>query len=256
MTKREERVRDFFTRHAAGYSQSDSHRAGRDLARLIELLRPAPKHRCLDVATGVGHTALGLAPLVAEVVGLDMTPAMRVEFERNVAEAGLSNCRFVDGEADDLPYPDESFDLVTCRRAFHHFPAPERAIGEMSRVLRPGGRIGVVDMVAPDDPAAAALFNEIERARDDSHARALSAPEWRSLVESKGLVVEALLVVPDRIPWETWIRPVEPGGPEEHRAREIAKGADPEIRRQVVDDDGAHYLKGRIVLVCSGVAER
>jgi SAM-dependent methyltransferase len=67
-----------------------------------------------------------------------------------------------------LPFADASFDIVSCRFAFHHFERPEQAFAEMLRVCRPGGRIVVCDAVASDDPARAEAFNEMERLRDPS----------------------------------------------------------------------------------------
>lgn len=244
------RVSAFFSRHAEHYAQSDSHREGRDLERLVELLAPGPEDRALDVGTGAGHTAFRLAPQVACVVALDCTAAMAVPFRRLAAEKGLDNVRFQVGDAERLPFADAAFDLVTTRRAAHHFPSVEAAVGEMARVLRPGGRLGVADMTAVDG-AAARLLNDLELARDGSHVRALTPDEWRALVERAGMALLALEVQEDPTPWERWLSPLAPDGPEAAEAERILRHAPPHIARLVAEErpDGRWVVKRRVVLV-------
>lgn len=243
-------VRGWFTRHASNYATDAGQRAGPDLALLLERLETRPADRALDVGTAAGNTARALAPRVAEVTGLDLTPAMREEFEAAARAAGLGNLRFATGDVDALPFPDGSFDLVTCRRAVHHFPDPPAAMAEMARVLGPGGRAGFTDMSAPANPAAAELFNDLERARDASHRRALDAGAWRRLVEGAGLEVLSFEALPDRIPWERWLSPVPAGGAEDARARERLAAADRAARAEVVagEGDGLVFLKTRVVV--------
>lgn len=72
------------------------------------------------------------------------------------------------GDVYALPFADEAFDVVTCRFAFHHFENPRKALAEMARVCRPGGRVALCDAVAANDPAKASAFNAMERHRDPS----------------------------------------------------------------------------------------
>jgi ubiquinone/menaquinone biosynthesis C-methylase UbiE len=247
---KKERVRAFFTKKAEAYSHSESQRRGRDLLRLLVLLKPTGEETVLDVATGVGHTAIALAPLVKAVVGIDLTPRMQEEFEKNAAKAGVSNVSFLLGDAEEIEHPDDCYDMVTCRRAIHHFPEPEKALAGMVRTLRPGGLAGFVDMAAPEDPDGAALMNGIECARDNSHVRALPPSEWRTLLAGAGLEIEDEDVLPSRIPWDDWLAPMEPGGPEDETARRLVSEASPAARAEVVEDvDGKRFfLKRRIVI--------
>jgi ubiquinone/menaquinone biosynthesis C-methylase UbiE len=244
------KVRGYFEAHAGHYATDKGQKAGADLALLLERLETRPGDRALDVGTAAGNTAAALAPRVASVLGLDLTPAMKAQFDAVVAAAGLRNVAFVTGDVEALPYAEASFDLVSCRRAVHHFPDPPRAMAEMARVLRPGGRAGFADMAVPEDTDAAALFNDLERARDPSHQRALSPSEWRRLVEGAGLEVLTFDVLLDRMPWERWISPVPTGGPEDALAGRRLAAAPPGVRAQVVEvEAGAKvFLKGRVVL--------
>jgi ubiquinone/menaquinone biosynthesis C-methylase UbiE len=168
-------------------------RVAEHASRQVELVReqlrsfvvPRGDERALDVGTGAGTLALALAPLVREVVGIDLVPAL---LERARA-AAPENASFVEGDATSLPFELGSFDLVCTRRTLHHILRPERAVAEMTRVTRLGGRIFVDDQIAPVDPLAALELDRFERARDPSHTRTLPDVDFRQLFEANGLVL-------------------------------------------------------------------
>jgi ubiquinone/menaquinone biosynthesis C-methylase UbiE len=139
--------------------------------------------RALDVGTGAGALAFALAPLVREVVGLDPVPEL-LDLAR---ERGLPNTQFVEGDGTALPFPDGAFDLTGTHRTLHHVTRPDLIVAELARVTRPGGRVLVVDQLAPDDPGEAAALHEFESARDPSHARLLTDGELRELFTANGL---------------------------------------------------------------------
>ena len=129
----------------------------------------------LDVCCGPGTMALDLAPHVAHVTGLDLTPAMLEQARRAQAERGCANVDWVEGDVFDLPFEDGAFSLVTCGAAFHHMVDPRLALGEMARVCRPDGRIVARD-VTPDATKSVA-YDRMERLRDPSHTHALVPAE-------------------------------------------------------------------------------
>src|SRR5919198_4105921 len=91
---------------------------------------PSGDERAVDVGTGAGTLALALAPLVREVVGIDVVPEL---LERARANAP-ANVTFVEGDATSLPFEAGSFDLACSRRTMHHIARPERALSELARV--------------------------------------------------------------------------------------------------------------------------
>jgi ubiquinone/menaquinone biosynthesis C-methylase UbiE len=184
------RVQDQFGATAQSYVTSASHAHGDDLQRMIELAQPRGDEHMLDIATGGGHTALAFAPHVREVVATDLTPEMLAAAEAFVRGQGATNVRFEPADAEGLPFPDASFDLVTTRIAPHHFPNPQQYIREVARVLRPGGRFVLDDNMAPEDAELGAFMNRFEQWRDPSHVHAYSAAEWRAWIEAAGMVVE------------------------------------------------------------------
>lgn len=143
-------VKNQFGRSADFYVNSKIHRNGGDLNTLIDMTHASKTELALDVATGGGHTANALAPLVHKVTAMDITPKMLNAAEKFIKENGHSNVEFVEGDAEKMPFEDGTFDIVTCRIAPHHFPNIEDFIKEVYRVLKPGGRFMLNDNVAPE----------------------------------------------------------------------------------------------------------
>jgi len=185
------RVQSQFGSAAHAYTVSVGHGDPGLLQVVVDLAQPRPGDEVLDIATGAGHTAMALAPHVRRVTAYDITPEMLEETARNAAARGLANVVTRLGAAEKLPFEDASFDIVTVRQAPHHFSDIRAALAEMARVVRPGGRVVIVDSRAPEDPELDRTFNHIEKLRDPSHVRDYKASEWRSLVTETGLQVVA-----------------------------------------------------------------
>ncbi len=115
------------------------------LARRVAEQLPAGS-RVLEVAPGPGYFAIELARIGGfEVTGLDISRTFVEIARRNAAEAGV-NVKFEHGNAAGMPFESEAFDFLLCRAAFKNFSEPVRALEEMHRVLRPGGRALIIDL--------------------------------------------------------------------------------------------------------------
>lgn len=115
-------------------------------ARVIDLLAPAPGERILDVGVGPGLLALDLAGLVGEsgrLVGLDLAPAMLAAAAERLA--GVRHAEVRIGDAADLDLPDGAFDAAVSTQVYEYVGDMPRALGELHRVLRPGGRAVILD---------------------------------------------------------------------------------------------------------------
>ena len=178
MSHRDEIVEQF-TRQAAQFAGSPTARSGDILERMVRLARPSAQDRALDVACGPGLLVCGMARHVGHATGIDLTPAMLEQARRTQREQGVDNVSWDQGDVSAMPYADGTFDIVTCRFAFHHFPDPLAVLREMRRVCGAGGRIVVADSA----PAAgkAEAFNAMEKMRDPSHTRALAVEEMTAL---------------------------------------------------------------------------
>jgi ubiquinone/menaquinone biosynthesis C-methylase UbiE len=185
-------VQDYFSRTAESYVASFSHRSGDDLQRLIELGEWNPQLQALDIATGGGHTALAVAPLVAQVTVTDLTPRMLEKARDFILAQSVTNALFQVADAEQLPFSSESFDRITCRIAPHHFPDISQFVQEVARVLKPGGIFLLIDCMAPSDQELDIFDNTIEIWRDPSHGRSCTAEEWQAFLKAAGLSIEHL----------------------------------------------------------------
>jgi len=186
--------------------------------RLRRLLVLRGDERALDVGTGAGAIALALAPSVASVVGVDVVPELLAEARRRAP----ANVSFVEADAAALPFGHGEFELVASARVFHHVPRPELVLAEMTRVLRPGGTMLVVDQLAPGDPLAAIELNRFERARDPSTTRVLADVDLRGLFDSNGLVLRRAEVVREERDLEDYLDRAGCHGPAREQARALA----------------------------------
>lgn len=193
-----------FGKNAMNYATSTVHAKGASLQRIVELVEPCADWHALDIATAAGHTAFAVSEHVASVVATDVTPEMLEVAAGVAAERGIKNVTFAEADAHDLGFDDASFDLVTCRIAPHHFSNPAAFVSEAARVLRPGGVFGLVDNLAPEDPAAAKWCDDFERRRDHSHLRCLPATEWHDVVSGAGLDIIAFETMGKKMLFEPW----------------------------------------------------
>ena len=189
----EERARAIFGERADLYTTSVAHTDREVLGRLVEMADSKADWRVLDIGTGTGHTALAFAPHVREVIGLDLTEEMLREARKLAQKRNIDNVTFQSADVHRLPRElDESFDLVTCRRAAHHFSDIERALAEMSRTLRPGGMLLIDDRSVPEDDWIDETMHRLDCLHDESHVRQYRASRWLALLERAGLFVEAV----------------------------------------------------------------
>ncbi len=182
-----ELTRAQFGRVASKYRCSADHTDVDDLDLLFMGLALDPGHRVLDVATGGGHTAAALAGRCGYVVASDLTPSMLREARVLATEHRAGNVGFTAADAGGASVPGGVFDRLTCRIAPHHFPDVRTALAEMARVIRPGGRIGIIDSVVPAEPSLDAFLNGVEKIRDPSHVRSYRVEEWIEFLAGTGL---------------------------------------------------------------------
>lgn len=199
--------REFFGRYAEDYARSSSHSSDADLEDLIGMLDPQNNMVAVDLATGTGFTAMGLATKVERVIAIDQTPEMLDQARKLSKERGLVNIEFVLSDIEDLPIEDESIDIVTSRRAPHHFRDKRRFLSEVRRVLKKGGKFGLSDMIVSgsdrDD-----LFNSLEKTRDPSHVAAETMDGWRNLIEAAGMEITGIVEYSRRVEFQSWLSPV------------------------------------------------
>jgi len=197
--------------------------------------------RALDVATGGGHAALCAARMGWTVTVGDISVRMLEGAARLVRDEGFA-VEAVLFPAEDMPFGDGSFDLVTTRVAPHHFSSVPRFVAEVARVLRPGGHFLLIDGSVPDaSPQAAEWLHRVEKWRDPSHGRFLSRGSWEDLVRGSGLSIIESGLHPRKQPDLNWYFETA-ATPTENRilVLDAIQSASPEVREALMlaDDDG------------------
>ena len=175
---------------AANYAASEVHTSGPTGDRLHALL-PGPVEAVCDIGSGAGHTGLSFAGKARRIVAVDPAPKMLAEVRRLADERGVPGVETVEAFAEDVPLDDESFDLVVCRVAAHHFEDVPKALREMTRLAKAGGHVAIIDMEGDEDPDLDELNHDIETLHDPTHVRSYTARQWQEWFAANGLQVEA-----------------------------------------------------------------
>jgi ubiquinone/menaquinone biosynthesis C-methylase UbiE len=187
---------DVWSGRADAYRAAVDQREGDDLDVLAGWAEGAT---ALDVATGGGHTARRLRERGLQVTTLDPAPGMKPD---------------VIARAEDIPFADDSFDVVVTRIAPHHFDDVRAAVRELARVSR--------DLVLVEDTLyTSEHVEEAERLRDPTHVRSYSEQEWRRFLEEAGLTIEDVALSPKRRSVERWLERAGCGGADAERVREL-----------------------------------
>ncbi len=223
-------VRQQFGAVAANYVTSAVHAQGHDLAELVRVAAPTGTEEVLDLGTATGHAALAIAPHVRSVIGVDITPEMLEQGRRLAAERGVTNVIFRQADVEQLPVVDHSIDLVISRYSAHHWPHPERALFQVVRVLRPGGRCLLIDVVGPPDPAADRFVDTVERLRDPSHVRDWTIAEWQAMLEAAGLPGRVVQQWPLEMDLDSWLERMQTPAEQAARIRALIDEAPDAIR--------------------------
>lgn len=230
-------VQEQFRKQAEAYSQMAVVRSEKLLAAIADATGAGATDRVLDLASGPGYLTMLLAERCREAVGVDATDRFVEQARAEAARRGIANVSFRLGDVERLDLPDASFDVITCKFAFHHFPRPERVLAEMARVARSGATLVIADMLAAEDPEKRAYQDRVERLCDPSHASALPASQFERLFAAQGLSVVAVHRRETSYTVPEWIRH---GGPPEERAREIVALLEDSLE---VDRSGLHVRR-------------
>jgi ubiquinone/menaquinone biosynthesis C-methylase UbiE len=193
-----------FARQSHRYGQGHILENVEDVRLALDFIALPATSKVLDVATGAGHTGLFLASRGHKVILADIAQPMLDRAQKTAVERGLV-VETQQHAAENFPNANETFDLVTCRVAAHHFSSPEKFISEAARVLKPGGWFLLIDgSVQDDEPEAEAWLHAVEKFRDPSHHRFLTPRAWSKLCNLAKLKVVQCKLAPFKQPDLNW----------------------------------------------------
>jgi SAM-dependent methyltransferase len=208
-------IRQGWEEVAAEYAQDRLGIFERSGKRLLELVRPLPGSQLLDVGTGAGAVALqarGWVGAQGQVTGSDVAQAMVELGRQSAAERGIDGVAFCRMDGEQLEFPDASFDTVTCAFSLFQFLDMGRALAEMWRVLKPGGRLGLSNwgpgFFSPVASLQRGLFKEFGLRPLLTNPISLRADGLETMLQEAGFTAVELLEESDEVwfedPAEVW----------------------------------------------------
>ena len=246
MRTHEQTVQSQFDPRAQAYLTSAVHAAGPDLQRaqmLVSQSMPAAA-QALDIGCGAGHLSFALAPSVGRMVAFDPSSSMLTAVSQAAAAKGLSQIETQQGNAESLPFAASSFHLVCTRYSAHHWTRLEQAVREVARVLAPGGHSLVIDTLGQDDPLVDTFMQSIELLRDPSHVRNRTRAEWRSLLQSAGLIELECAEWPTRLEFTSWAERMRTPADRVAVIRSLQEGAPREVCEALaIEADGSFTIR-------------
>lgn len=174
-------------------------------AATTRAVSPRPGERILDLAAGTGASSISLAKSGAEVVAADFSPGMIAEGRRRYGATapggGIRNLSFVEADATDLPFADGEFDAATMSFGLRNVNDPKKALRELLRVTKPGGRLVICEFSHPPSPPFRRLYRFYNDRVLPSVAKAVS-----SNAEAYDYLNESIREWPDQRTLSAWIR--------------------------------------------------
>lgn len=158
-------VQRLFNRLSTPYARFVFSRSQEETRRDAAWIKPQSRERVLDLACGPGALALELARYGCHVYAFDLAERM-IALARSAAHRQRDlQTHFGVADAEHLPLPSSRFDLVTCSYSLAGFPALRQVVAEISRVTRPGGRVAILEVVAPENAGQRAVLSQLEQRR-------------------------------------------------------------------------------------------
>jgi len=194
-----------FSPNAHNYLTSKVHAQGADLEKLATLLGPFSDAVVVDLGCGAGHASFTAARFAKKVIAYDLSAEMLKVVEHAAADKGLTNIEVQQGYAEVLPFADASVDIVISRYSAHHWHDVGRALREVRRILKPGGKVVMMDTCSPGHPVLDIYLQTVEKLRDTSHVRSYSTGEWLQMFNDAGLSIGQLGTDRLTLEFSSWV---------------------------------------------------
>lgn len=206
MKKNIDKVKESFQIQAEGFENPDMNFSKEEfLDYTVKAIKPSQGDKVLEAACGTCVCGRSMIELVDSVTCLDATRAMLDVGEREAKKRKLTKMTFIQGMVEDMPFLDETFDIVISRLGFHHFDEIEKPFKEMKRVLKKGGRLVIIDMEAASEEDRRDQ-DRLERMRDFSHVKNISKREFIKLYEENNFIISKNETSDISVSLEAWMK--------------------------------------------------
>jgi len=238
MLSHSNKTEEQFGKTANAYLSSAVHSQGSDLIAVTEMFANAADATVLDLGCGAGHLSFTIAPHVKSVIAYDLSSEMLTVVVAEAQRRNLKNIIITKGHAQELPFPDASFEWVCTRYSAHHWMEISQAIREIHRVLKPGGTLMVIDTCAPAIPLLDTHMQAIELFRDGSHVRNYTFAEWTAMLAAQGFQIGAHKFWKIPIEFKTWVERMQTPAQHVDALRSLLKKVPQEVRSyfQIAED--------------------
>lgn len=225
---------------AEAYLSSKVHAQGQDLEDLASFAKSHSGARILDLGCGAGHASFAVAAFARGVTAYDLSSEMLSIVQRVAAERALEHIRIERGRAETLPFGEGSFDIVMTRYSAHHWACIQTVAAQIWRVLKPGGKLVVIDVVTPGSALLTTYMQAIELLRDTSHVRNRSLAEWQTVLEQQRFIPEAPRQWKVEIDFTSWIERMRTPAERVIAIRSLLEAAPSEVLEYfAVKEDGS-----------------
>jgi len=175
-----------------------------DIERMVELVAPTANDVALDMVTGLGHVARALALSVKRVDALDPDSQILSEAVSLTREELKEKIEFIEGDPLETPFKDNTYDIVTARMALRHLGDGKDFVREAHRVLKPGGRLILIDSLAPPHHDLQGFLRNLLSHNDRSHVKSYTLEEVETLLEREKFDIDLIEIYPKENDFKTW----------------------------------------------------
>lgn len=222
------------------YLKSAVHAQGVEFEKMQGIIQKYQLKHVLDLGCGGGHVSYQIAPFAEQVTAYDLTAEMVQLVVEQAKQKNLNNVWGQQGAAEQLKFEDEYFDCVISRYSAHHWQNVRQAMSEIFRVVKPSGKVILVDILGTQQPILDTFFQSIETIRDPSHVRNYSLSEWTNFAEYAGFQIETIEKQYLDLEFKSWVERMQTPSFAIETIRYLQQKVSDQVRNYYqIQDDGS-----------------